>query len=153
VRGKFALVSVANDAKSICMFLFWDMFMDHGRHNSHGRHVRTLEILPFSSTACSCPMFLYPLYGNWVWAAAWLAQMGANWGLGHGHVDFAGSSVVHMTGGITALAGAMVLGRAWGKYRRDGTIAAIPGQQFAHGHGGHAHPGLLAGSVSTPLRP
>ena len=56
--------------------------------------------------------------------------MGANWGLGHGHVDFAGSSVVHMTGGLTALAGAIVLGPRAGKFRRDGTISAIPGHNL-----------------------
>ena len=40
----------------------------------------------------------------------WLANLGVNFGLGNGHVDFAGSSVVHMTGGMMALAGAIVLG-------------------------------------------
>jgi Amt family ammonium transporter len=72
-------------------------------------------------------MFLYPLYGNWVWGGGWLSQLGVNLGLGHGHVDFAGSSVVHMTGGIAGLAGAIVLGPRIGKFRRDGQMAAIPG--------------------------
>ena len=43
-------------------------------------------------------MFIYPIFANWVWGGGWLAQLGANFGLGHGHVDFAGSSVVHMVG-------------------------------------------------------
>ena len=46
---------------------------------------------------------IYPVYGNWVWGGGWLATLGSNFGLGHGHVDFAGSSVVHMTGGVLAL--------------------------------------------------
>ena len=50
---------------------------------------------------------IYPLYGNWVWGGGWLATLGSNFGIGHGHVDFAGSSVVHMTGGVLALVGAM----------------------------------------------
>ena len=51
-------------------------------------------------------MFIYPIFANWVWGGGWLSQLGANFGLGHGHVDFAGSSVVHLVGGLAALAGA-----------------------------------------------
>ena len=75
-------------------------------------------------------MFLYPLYGNWVWGGGWLSQLGVNLGLGHGHLDFAGSSVVHMTGGITALAGAYMVGPRIGKFRRDGAIGALPGHNL-----------------------
>ncbi len=73
---------------------------------------------------------LYPVYGNWVWGGGWLSQLGSAFGLGHGHVDFAGSSVVHMTGGVTALAGVLVLGPRVGKFRRDGTISVIPGHNL-----------------------
>jgi Amt family ammonium transporter len=75
-------------------------------------------------------MFLYPLYGNWVWGGGWLSALGHNFGLGHGHVDFAGSSVVHMTGGMAALAGTAVLGPRIGRFRRDGTIGALPGHNL-----------------------
>src|SRR5262249_20268540 len=73
---------------------------------------------------------LYPLYGNWVWGGGWLATLGQNLGLGHGHVDFAGATVVHMTGGVTALAGTIALGPRTGKFRRDGTIVAMPGHSL-----------------------
>ena len=33
---------------------------------------------------------IYPIYANWVWGGGWLSQLGTNFGLGHGHVDFAG---------------------------------------------------------------
>jgi Amt family ammonium transporter len=75
-------------------------------------------------------MILYPLYANWVWGGGWLSTLGKNFGLGHGHVDFAGSSVVHMTGGVAALVGAWVLGPRLGKYSKDGTPNAIPGHHI-----------------------
>ena len=75
-------------------------------------------------------MLLYPLYGNWVWGGGFLGALGMNLGLGHGVVDFAGASVVHMTGGMTALAGTIVLGPRLGKFRRDGTIGVMPGHNM-----------------------
>ena len=63
----------------------------------------------------------YCLYANWVWGGGWLAQMGINWGLGHGAVDFAGSGVVHAMGGFIGLAGAIVVGPRIGKFKKDGT--------------------------------
>jgi Amt family ammonium transporter len=56
--------------------------------------------------------------------------LGKNFGLGHGTLDFAGSSVVHMTGGVAALAGGMVLGPRLGKYKADGTPNAMPGHHI-----------------------
>jgi Amt family ammonium transporter len=128
--GKFALVSVANDPVNLAMFLFAAMFMDTAATIPTGAMAERWRFLPFLAYGLFMSMFLYPLYGNWVWGGGWLAQMGVNLGLGHGHVDFAGSSVVHMTGGVTALAGAIVLGPRVGKYRRDETVAAIPGHNL-----------------------
>jgi len=68
---------------------------------------------------------VYPVYANWVWGGGWLATLGSNFGLGHGHVDFAGSSVVHMVGGVAALAGGIVLGPRLGKYDKQGNAKTI----------------------------
>src|SRR5665648_315496 len=73
---------------------------------------------------------LYPIYGNWVWGGGWLSALGRNVGIGHGVLDFAGSSVVHAVGGFSALAGAIVLGPRIGKFKRDGTPNAIPGHHI-----------------------
>jgi len=73
---------------------------------------------------------IYPIYGNWVWGGGWLATLGANFGLGHGVVDFAGSSVVHMTGGVLAFVGAAMIGPRLGKYNKDGSPNAIPGHNL-----------------------
>jgi len=72
-------------------------------------------------------MFVYPLFANWVWGGGWLARLGTEFGLGHGHVDHAGSSVVHLVGGVASLAGAIVLGPRLGKFTRSGKPVAIPG--------------------------
>ena len=57
--------------------------------------------------------FIYPVVGAWTWGGGWLAEMGFK--------DFAGSTIVHSTGGWAALAGALVVGPRWGKFRKDGS--------------------------------
>ena len=62
--------------------------------------------------------FIYPIVGAWTWGGGWLGSMGFQ--------DFAGSSVVHATGGAAALAGALVVGARRNKFREDGTVASTP---------------------------
>src|ERR1700722_18283956 len=128
--SKFALLNVSHDPSSLAMFLFAVVFMDTAATIPTGAMAERWKFSAFAIYGLFMSMFLYPLYGNWVWGGGWLSQLGVNLGLGHGHVDFAGSSVVHMTGGITALAGAIVLGPRIGKFRRDGHMAAIPGHDI-----------------------
>jgi Amt family ammonium transporter len=71
--------------------------------------------------------FTYPLFAHWVWGGGWLAQLGANYGLGHGFVDAGGGSSIQAVGGLTALAIAWILGPRLGKYSREGVPTAIPG--------------------------
>ena len=73
---------------------------------------------------------VYPIEAGWVWnSQGWLVQFG--------YVDFAGSSVIHMVGGLTALVGAWMLGARIGKYTKEsnGTIKvnAIPGHSLTLG--------------------
>lgn len=68
---------------------------------------------------------IYPIYGHWVWGGGWLSQLP----FGMGHLDFAGSGVVHVVGGMVGLAGAVVLGPRFGKYIR-GKPRAIPGHSL-----------------------
>jgi Amt family ammonium transporter len=128
--GKFALVTVSHDPASLAMFLFAVVFMDTAATIPTGAMAERWKFSAFFIYGFFMSMFLYPLYGNWVWGGGWLSQLGVNARLGHGHVDFAGSSVVHMTGGVTALAGALVLGPRIGKFRRDGAIGLLPGHNL-----------------------
>ncbi len=61
---------------------------------------------------------LYPIVGAWTWGGGWLGAMGFK--------DFAGSTIVHSTGGWAALAGAIVVGARRGKFRADGNVKATP---------------------------
>ena len=62
--------------------------------------------------------FIYPIIGAWTWGEGWLYEMGFQ--------DFAGSTIVHSTGGWAALAGALVVGPRLGKFRPDGSVRATP---------------------------
>jgi len=73
---------------------------------------------------------IVPVYGGWVWGGGWLGDLGATIGLGVGVVDFAGSGVIHLTGGVMALAGSIALGPRIGKSNGDGSPNAIPGHNL-----------------------
>ena len=70
-------------------------------------------------------LVIYPISGHWIWGGGWLAQLGFH--------DFAGSTVVHMVGGVAALVGAIFLGPRIGKYGKDGKPKAIPGHSLTLG--------------------
>ena len=70
-------------------------------------------------------LFVYPISGHWIWGGGWLAQMGFH--------DFAGSTAVHMVGGVAAFIGAAILGPRLGKYDKNGKSRAIPGHSLTLG--------------------
>jgi Amt family ammonium transporter len=69
----------------------------------------------------------FPLFAHWAWGGGWLAQLGMNYGLGHGYLDAGGSGTIHTVGGLTALAITWIIGPRRGKYSSDGMPMAIPG--------------------------
>jgi Amt family ammonium transporter len=127
---KFGLMSVAHDPANLAMFLFSAVFMDTAATIPTGALAERWRFASFITYGLFMSMVLYPLFANWVWGGGWLGSLGAYYGLGHGMVDFAGSSVVHMTGGITALAGVLSIGPRIGKFRKDGTISMIQGHNL-----------------------
>jgi len=128
-RG-FFLSGGTYDVAVYTIFLFQMVFMDTGATIPTGAMAERWTFKSFIVYGFFISSIVYPLYANWVWGGGWLSQLGNLFGLGHGHVDFAGSSVVHMTGGMAALAGAMVLGPRLGKYRANGTPNALPGHHI-----------------------
>ncbi len=67
-------------------------------------------------------LIIYPISGHWIWGGGWLAELGFH--------DFAGSTAVHMVGGICALIGAAYLGPRIGKYDKKGKPRAILGHNL-----------------------
>jgi ammonium transporter, Amt family len=126
----FFLSGVTYDAVIFTIFLFQMVFMDTTATIPTGSMAERWTFKSFVVYGFFISAIVYPLYANWVWGGGWLSMLGKNFGLGHGHVDFAGSSVVHLTGGVAALAGAIVLGPRIGKFKADGTPNAIPGHHI-----------------------
>jgi Amt family ammonium transporter len=114
------------------MFFFQMVFMDTTCTIPTGALAERWKIGHFVLFSFVIATIIYPVYGNWVWGGGWLSQLGKNFGLGHGHVDFAGSSVVHMTGGVLALVTSKILGPRIGKYTSDGRINPIPPHNVAY---------------------
>ena len=126
----FFLTGTSYDVAVFALFLFQMVFMDTTATIPTGAMAERWKYISFFIYGWFVGTILYPIYGNWVWGGGWLAMLGKNFGLGHGHVDFAGSSVVHLTGGVIGLVGAWVLGPRIGKYNKDGSPNAIPGHNI-----------------------
>jgi len=111
------------------LFLFQMVFMDTAVTIPTGAGAERWKFTSFVAFSFVAAAIIYPIYANWVWGGGWLSSLGA-FGLGHGHVDFAGSSVVHMTGGVMSFVLARELGPRQGKFAPDGTARAIPGHSL-----------------------
>ncbi len=75
-------------------------------------------------------LLIYPIEAHWIWGGGWLSQLGFH--------DYAGSTAIHMVGGIAALIGAAILGPRLGKYERDESgkvvkVNAFPGHNIVIG--------------------
>lgn len=112
------------------LFFFQMVFMDTTCTIPTGALAERWKFASFVLFSFAISTVIYPIYANWVWGGGFLSQLGVNFGLGHGHVDFAGSSVVHLTGGVLAFVTARMLGPRHGKYDVNGRVRAIPGHNI-----------------------
>ncbi|HEY5996833.1 MAG TPA: ammonium transporter [Candidatus Deferrimicrobiaceae bacterium] len=126
----FGLGESVYDVTVFTLFFFNMVFMDTAATIPTGAMAERWKFSAFVVYGFFMAGLIYPLYANWVWGGGWLSQLGKNFALGHGHVDFAGSSVVHMTGGVCALVGAKILGPRIGKFNRNGSPNPIPGHHI-----------------------
>lgn len=127
----FGLAGANYDIAVFAMFLFQVVFMDAMATIPTGAMAERWRFANFCLYGIAAAMVIYPIFGNWVWGGGWLSKLGANFGLGNGFCDFAGSSVVHAMGGITALVGAWLLGPRLGKFHpKTKAPRAIPGHDI-----------------------
>lgn len=89
----FFLSGAATDASIITLFLSSVVYLNIAATVPTGAMAERWTFKSFVVYAFFIAMFIYPLYARWVWGGGWLSQLGGNFGLGHGVLDFAGSSV------------------------------------------------------------
>ena len=92
-----------------------------------GTVAERIKLWPFLIFVAILTAFIYPIIGSWEWGGGWLNSEWYVATFGAEFVDFAGSTLVHPTGGWAALAGAIVLGARKGKYGSDGQVTPMPG--------------------------
>jgi Amt family ammonium transporter len=129
-HGFFLTQGGTYDVAVMVLFLFQMVFMDTALTIVTGAAAERWKYVAFAISSIFMGAITYPLFGNWAWGGGWLSQLGANFNLGHGYCDFAGSGVVHAVGGMTALAVSMLIGARIGKYNRNGSPNALPGHDI-----------------------
>lgn len=129
-RG-FFLSGPGYDAGSLCLTLFEVVFMETAGYILVGAICERITFWGFLLAELAMGAIIYPVFGCWVWGGGWMSQIGSTWNLGHGYVDFAGSSVVHAVGGFAAMALAIILGPRLGKYGPDGKVKVFPAHNLA----------------------
>lgn len=128
----FFLSGPGYDAGSLCLTLFEVVFMETAGYIIVGAICERITFGAFLLCELFVGGILYPMFGCWVWGGGWLSQLGNTMGLGHGYVDFAGSTVVHGIGGFCAMALAVILGPRIGKYGADGKPRAFPAHNLVY---------------------
>jgi ammonium transporter, Amt family len=121
----FLLQGSGYDVGVFTLFLFQMVFMDTTATIPTGAAAERWKYSAFMIYGVCVGSIMYPVFGNWVWGGGWLSQLGVNFGLGNGYVDFAGSSVVHMQGGVIGLIFAWLIGPRYGKYNKDGSVNPV----------------------------
>ena len=128
--GGWALTGPNVTPALLGFFLYMTAFMDTTATIPTGSMAERWRWNSFIQWGLFCGAIYYPVIAAWTWGGGWLSKTWATMSLGAGYVDFAGSGVVHMTGGVAALAGAMVLGPRIGKYTSDGKSQPMPGHHL-----------------------
>ncbi len=110
---------------SSAFFIFQTMFCATAATIVSGAMAERTNFFVYCIYSILISAIVYPISGHWIWGGGWLAEMGFH--------DFAGSTAVHMVGGVAALIGAKMIGARIGKYNEDGTVNAIPGHSIPLG--------------------
>ncbi len=109
---------VANGYSTMSDWFFQMVFVATTASIVSGTLAERVKLWSFFAFIAVLTAIVYPLVGAWTWGGGWLNALGFQ--------DFAGSTIVHSTGGWAALAGALVIGPRSGKFRKDGTVRPTP---------------------------
>jgi Amt family ammonium transporter len=120
-QGGYTAILPAGVPKG-AFFIFQTVFCATAATIVSGAMAERTKFLSYCLYSAALSAVVYPISGHWIWGGGWLAQLGFH--------DFAGSTAVHMVGGVAALVGAKILGPRIGKYGKDGKPKAIPGHSL-----------------------
>ena len=118
IRGRYQFGSLP----TWCFVIFQTVFCATSATIVSGSMAERTNFKAYCLYSAMISLIVYPISGHWIWGGGWLSQLGFH--------DFAGSTAVHMVGGVTACIGAKILGPRIGKYDRDGKPKAIPGHNL-----------------------
>lgn len=116
----FALTGVDD----IAFFVFQAVFAATAATIISGAVAERMKLSAYFVLTIAMVTVIYPVVGHWIWSGGWLAQLG--------FIDFAGSTVVHLTGATGALVAAAILGPRIGKYTGK-KVNVIPGHSIPLG--------------------
>ncbi|WP_298032408.1 ammonium transporter [uncultured Dysosmobacter sp.] len=124
VRGDYAAV-LPEGVPLMAYLIFQTVFCATAATIVSGSMAERTKFISYCIYSFCISAFIYPISGHWIWGGGWLSQMGFH--------DFAGSTAVHMVGGVCACIGAAILGPRIGKYDKDGKPRAILGHNLSLG--------------------
>ncbi|HNW87186.1 MAG TPA: ammonium transporter [Candidatus Limiplasma sp.] len=119
------LLSIPANLTKFTFVMFQTVFAATSATIVSGAMAERTKFISYCLYSAVISLFIYPISGHWIWGGGWLANLGFH--------DFAGSTAVHMVGGIAALVGAKILGPRIGKYDKDGKPQAILGHSLTLG--------------------
>ena len=118
----FILGDYSSTFPSWAFVIFQTVFCATAATIVSGAMAERTKFLSYCIYSVAISLIVYPVGGHWIWGGGWLSQLGFH--------DFAGSTAVHMVGGLCALIGAKMVGPRIGKYTKDGKANAIPGHSL-----------------------
>ena len=120
-RGDYSAM-LPDGVPMYAFFIFQTVFCATAATIVSGAMAERTKFLSYCIYSVVISAVIYPISGHWIWGGGWLSQLGFH--------DFAGSTAVHMVGGVASLVGAKILGPRIGKYDRNGKPCAIPGHNL-----------------------
>ncbi|MEA4956013.1 MAG: ammonium transporter [Pseudoflavonifractor sp.] len=122
IRGDYTAI-LPSGVPLFAFFIFQTVFCATAATIVSGAMAERTKFISYCIYSAAISLVIYPVSGHWIWGGGWLAQIGFH--------DFAGSTAVHMVGGVAACVGAKILGPRIGKYDKDGKPRAILGHNLS----------------------